>query len=57
MPLKARLAERGGNPILEFESCQAAWRHLEAQLVDLTQDAEFLVTLAWHEFQLVTSAT
>jgi len=56
-PLQARLAERGGNSILEFASCRAARRSLEAQPVVLTQDAEFPVTLAWHEFQLATGAT
>jgi hypothetical protein len=55
-PLQARFAECGGNSIPEFESCQAAWRHLDAQLIVLTQDAEFSLTLAFHEFQLAQGA-
>jgi hypothetical protein len=55
-PLKARLAERGGNSMLEFETCQEAWRYLDTQLVILTQDAEFPLTLALHEFQLAKGA-
>ena len=39
--------------ILEGESRQAAWRQCEAYLLVLTQEAEFPLTFAMHEFQLM----
>src|SRR5262245_44346565 len=42
----------GFSAILEFESCQAAWRQCEAHLLALTPEPQFPVTLAFFEFQL-----
>ena len=53
LPLRARLNERGRHAIHQGESSQAAWRQHEAYLLVLTQEAEFPLTLAFHEFQLV----